>query len=153
MEDLMFPCKRILVVEDSAIIRSYVRRILEKAMPEWAVVEAADGPQALDEIHRQNVDLIMTDYEMPLMDGDVLVGIIRQETRLKRRPVILFSARSLHELKEKFKDDPFVTILMKPATPDQILRSIAFCFGINPTNTLESNQYLKPRELELSSKK
>ncbi len=82
---------RILVVEDSEITRIVLVEILRTAG--YQVLEAVDGRQALEALARDLTDLIMTDLDMPVMDGFELLGRLRSEERTKALPVVVFSAR------------------------------------------------------------
>jgi DNA-binding NarL/FixJ family response regulator len=70
---------RLLIVEDHAIVREGLRRILESGERGWMALEAADGFQALDLLRREPVDLLVTDLSMPTMSGLDLIRRVRDE--------------------------------------------------------------------------
>src|SRR5580698_6254033 len=76
----------ILVVDDSLVDRRLAGRLLEKE-GEWQVSYAADGAQALDAMSRSLPQAVLTDLQMPVMDGLALVERMRKE--FPRIPVIL----------------------------------------------------------------
>ena len=84
--------KRLLVVDDSVSTRSLEKSILEAAG--YEVVTAADGEAGWKLLQEQDVDLVITDIEMPRMDGFELTEAIRRSKRSHELPVILISARS-----------------------------------------------------------
>jgi two-component system, chemotaxis family, sensor kinase CheA len=84
--------KRLLVVDDSITTRTLEKSILEAAG--YEVVTAADGEAGWKLLQEQDVDLVITDVEMPLMDGFELTESIRRSNRSRHLPVILISARS-----------------------------------------------------------
>ncbi len=84
--------RRLLVVDDSVTTRSLEKSILEAAG--YKVVTAADGEAAWKLLQEQDVDLVITDIEMPRMDGFELTEAIRRSKRSHELPVILISARS-----------------------------------------------------------
>ncbi len=84
--------KRLLVVDDSVTTRSLEKSILEAAG--YEVVTAADGAAGWKLLQEQDVDLVITDIEMPRMDGFELTEAIRRSKRSHELPVILISARS-----------------------------------------------------------
>ena len=84
--------RRLLVVDDSVTTRSLEKSILEAAG--YEVVTAADGEAAWKLLQEQDVDLVITDIEMPRMDGFELTEAIRRSKRSHELPVILISARS-----------------------------------------------------------
>jgi len=83
--------KRLLVVDDSVTTRSLEKSILEAAG--YEVVTAADGEAGWKLLQEQDVDLVITDIEMPRMDGFELTEAIRRSKRSHELPVILISAR------------------------------------------------------------
>lgn len=91
-EDAM---KTILVVEDSITARMLVKNVLELAG--YGVEIAVDGTEALQKIETQKVDLVLTDIEMPRMNGLNLCHKIRTDTRFLHLPVVLLSALESEE--------------------------------------------------------
>ena len=85
----------ILVVDDSAVDRLVARRLLEKHGP-WKVVQAADGAEALEAITRSAPAAVLTDLQMPRVDGLALVEQIRE--RFPRVPVILMTGHGSEEI-------------------------------------------------------
>lgn len=79
--------KRLLVVEDTLTTRSLLRGLLESAG--YEVLLAADGVDALQILHDQGADLVVSDLEMPRMDGFALTAAIRGSTRFANLPVVL----------------------------------------------------------------
>jgi two-component system chemotaxis sensor kinase CheA len=82
---------RILVVDDARIVREVERSILEQAG--YEVVTASDGMEALAELAERPCDLVVSDIEMPRMDGLELTSRIRGMPRLAQLPVILLTSR------------------------------------------------------------
>ncbi len=87
----------ILVVDDSATVRKFVALSLE--MQGFSVVQAADGSDALEKLAQQEVSLVITDLNMPQMDGLELVASLRENPLHKELPVIVLS--SLDEVLNK----------------------------------------------------
>ena len=92
--------KRILIVEDSKVVRLAIRRIVESLG--FTVDEAADGQQALDHCRSAGPpDALLLDIIMPVMDGMSCLRALRQDEQLKRCVVIMCSTKnSLAELQE-----------------------------------------------------
>ena len=86
---------RVLVVDDSAIDRTLVGNQLEKNT-DWAIEYACDGQQGLEAIRRQQPDLVLTDMQMPELDGLELCCAVRRE--FPDVSVILMTARGSEEL-------------------------------------------------------
>lgn len=82
----------ILVVDDSLTVRKVTARTLERNNLD--VILARDGVEALGVLHEQRPDLVLTDIEMPRMDGFELLGAIRNDPQTRSVPVIMISSRT-----------------------------------------------------------
>ncbi|MBI5488300.1 MAG: response regulator, partial [Deltaproteobacteria bacterium] len=91
--------KAVLVAEDSITSRTLLRNILESAG--YRVRTAADGAEALAELRAGEFDLLVSDVEMPRMDGFALTAAVRADRRLAELPVVLVTARESREDREK----------------------------------------------------
>jgi CheY-like chemotaxis protein len=84
--------KRVLVADDSQTMRMLLLFHLFKMMPGVKITEAVNGADALEWLKKRDVDLILTDMNMPEMDGAGLITAVRQE--LKRdTPIIIITTR------------------------------------------------------------
>ena len=84
---------RVLIVDDSAAARLHVRSVLA-GMGVAKFAEAADGAQAVAAVARETFDLIVTDYNMPLMDGRGLVGYLKQNPATASVPIIMVTTET-----------------------------------------------------------
>jgi two-component system chemotaxis response regulator CheY len=92
--------KRVLVVDDSQTMRMLLLFYVIKMMPGVKVTEAGNGAEALEWLKKQDMDLILTDMNMPVMDGAGLITAVRQE--LKRdTPIIIITTRGEHGDRER----------------------------------------------------
>jgi two-component system chemotaxis response regulator CheY len=83
---------RVLIVDDSPVMRAFIRRIIVLSGIEGAeFLEAADGREALNLLRSQWVDVVLTDINMPLMDGEQLVRCLEADDVLKSVPVVVVS--------------------------------------------------------------
>jgi DNA-binding NarL/FixJ family response regulator len=80
---------RILIVDDHAIVREGLKRVLESSASEWTVVEAGSGAEALEQIRQGSFDLAIFDLSMPGMSGLDLLRRVRASQR--RLPVLMLS--------------------------------------------------------------
>ncbi len=90
--------KRILVADDSQTMRMFILFHLIKMLPGVKIMEAVNGADALDKLRAQDVDLILTDMNMPEMDGAGLVCAVRQELK-RETPIIVIT--TMGELKDR----------------------------------------------------
>ena len=82
----------ILIVDDSAAIRKILQRVLGQAdIPVGSVFEAGDGAAALEIMKSQKVGLVLSDINMPNMDGLELLGRIRATEEWRKVPVIMIT--------------------------------------------------------------
>lgn len=86
--------KKILVVDDSATMRMLICMTLKKMM--ISPTEAVNGVDALEKMHNQEFDLVLTDMVMPEMDGAQLITHIRQNMN-KNIPIIIISTKGREE--------------------------------------------------------
>lgn len=115
--------KQILLVDDSNTIRSLVRRALEATNPGSVFREAEDGRSAISEMSKKKVDLIVTDLEMPGMDGRTFLRMIRRNPVLKQKPMLVLSGSITQDLLDEFKEDSKMLFIPKPSTNEVIQKS------------------------------
>jgi CheY-like chemotaxis protein len=113
--------RHILLIEDSPTVRNFVRKSLSPFLPDCVIREAADGRAALSEMSQKKVDLIVTDLDMPGMDGRTFLRMMRSNPLLKKKPVLVLSGSITSDLLGEFKDDPNLCFLRKPSTAEDIL--------------------------------
>jgi signal transduction histidine kinase/DNA-binding response OmpR family regulator len=101
----------ILIVEDHAEIRSYIRDLIND---EFTVIEAAHGQEALQVLPKERVDLIITDLMMPWMDGFELLENLATNEVYRTIPVLVVSARSSEEDRERVLFHGINDFLQKP---------------------------------------
>ena len=80
--------KTCLVVDDSKIVRKVVRKIVEGLG--FGVLEAEDGQQAVDQVKANHVDVVIMDWNMPVMDGLTSTKTIRADAAIASQPLIIF---------------------------------------------------------------
>jgi CheY-like chemotaxis protein len=101
-QDTMIPWlnKRILVVDDSQTMRMLLLFHILKMMPGVRVVEAVNGAHALEKLKHLDVDLILTDMNMPELDGAGLISAVRQELKLDT-PIIIITTKGKRHDRER----------------------------------------------------
>ena len=120
--------KTILAVDDSATMREMVAFVLESAG--YRVIEAEDGAQGLDRATATNVDLVITDQNMPNMDGLTLVRSLRELRDYKTTPILLLTTESSAEMKQKGRDAGATGWMVKPFDPDKLVRMLKAIIGM-----------------------
>ena len=112
----------VLLVDDNADMRDYIERLLA---PQFRVVKAVDGEQALALLERDRPDLVLSDVMMPNLDGFGLVRRIRAEARWRELPVILLSARAGEEARTEGRDAVVDDYVVKPFAARELLARIS----------------------------
>lgn len=92
--------KTILIVEDSATTRSLIRAVIDE-LGDVETVEAASGFEALKMLPQQEYDLIITDINMPDINGLELISFIRSNPRYTHLPIIIVSTERSEEDKKR----------------------------------------------------
>ena len=115
----------ILIVDDSAIMRSVIKKALRMSgYGDATCLEAGDGRDALELLRSQPVDLVFADLIMPFMGGDVLIDTMSAEAALANIPVIIVSTEGSETRLEQIKRPQVVGRLRKPFTPEQFRETL-----------------------------
>lgn len=115
--------KNILVVDDSASIRQVVGIALKGAG--YDVVEACDGTDALGKLEGSRFHLIISDVNMPKMDGITLLKELKKRSDTKFTPVIMLTTESESAKKEQGRDAGAKAWVVKPFQPQQMLAAVS----------------------------
>ena len=110
----------ILVVDDSASLRMAIRIALTGAG--YAVVEAGDGVEGLAKATETRFNMIVTDLNMPNMDGLAMIRALRQQPAQAGVPIIFLTTESDAEMKAQAKAAGATGWLVKPFVPDQLIK-------------------------------
>lgn len=115
--------RRILIVDDSVSMRQMVSLTLRQGG--YEVIEAEHGQDALDKMAGAAVDLILTDLNMPVMEGMRFIRNVRENTSFKSKPILLLTTEGLAAKKEQGKAAGATGWIVKPFDPDTLLLIIA----------------------------
>ncbi|WP_026289805.1 response regulator [Thioalkalivibrio sulfidiphilus] len=118
---------KILAVDDSTSLRQMVAFTLKQAGHE--VVEASDGRDALQKAKGGRVDLVLSDVNMPGMDGISLVKELRTLPSYKFTPILMLTTESSPEKKQEGKAAGATGWIVKPFSPDQLLATVKRVLG------------------------
>jgi len=113
----------VLVVDDSITVRRVTQRLLQREG--YRVSLASDGLQALERLQQERPTVVLSDIEMPRMDGFDLVRNIRGDARLSALPVIMITSRIAEKHREHARELGVDHYLGKPYSEDELLALIA----------------------------
>lgn len=119
--------KVIMTVDDSSSVRQMVGFTLKGAG--YEVVEAADGMDAFVKLSGMSVNLVLTDLNMPKMDGIDLIRRLRATTAHKFVPIVLLTTESEAAKKQEAKAAGATGWIVKPFKPDQLLAVVKKVLG------------------------
>jgi len=120
---------KILVVEDSPTMRQLIGFAL-KRLPNVEIVEASDGVDGLKKVNSNRFDLIITDINMPVMDGLKLISIVRKDINYRNIPIMIITTEGGAEDRERalaLGADAYIT---KPIQAGQVLDTCKSLLGM-----------------------
>ena len=119
--------KTILAVDDSSSLRQMVAFSLKAAG--YQVVEAVDGQDGLEKAKQQTVDLVLTDQNMPKMDGLTLIKSLRGLPAYAKVPILMLTTESSDEMKSKGRAAGANGWLVKPFDPQRLIEVVKKVIG------------------------
>jgi two-component system chemotaxis response regulator CheY len=117
--------QRILIVEDSGTMRSLIASTLEELVHPVKVEEAENGFEALRLLPRNAYDLILTDINMPDINGLELVSFVKQDDRYSGIPLVIISTESSERDRLRGMELGADAYLVKPFEPDELRRVVS----------------------------
>jgi chemosensory pili system protein ChpA (sensor histidine kinase/response regulator) len=112
----------VMVVDDSITVRRVTQRLLKREG--YRVVMAADGLQALERLQDEKPSVVLSDIEMPRMDGFDLARNIRADARLRDLPIIMITSRIAEKHREHARELGVDHYLGKPYSEDELMRLV-----------------------------
>jgi len=123
--------KTILTVDDSPSIRQMLAYVLSSNG--YKVLEAEDGEQGLEMAKATQADLVLTDQNMPKMDGIALIKALRALPAYKKTPIMMLTTESSQALKQQGRDAGATGWMVKPFDPEKLLEMLKRAFAQSAT--------------------
>ncbi len=120
---------RALVVDDSLQLRRSVMYALQK-LPQLVCVEAGDGAEALRKLRGSTFDIVLSDINMPVLDGLKLVAHIRQDASLAKLPIVMITTESAEADRERAMRLGANAYLVKPVQASEVLETVKSLLGL-----------------------
>jgi len=112
-----------LIVEDSPTMRQLLAFSLRR-LKDCRIIEAVDGVDALKKLTTEQVDLVITDINMPMMDGLKLITVIRGDARMKSLPIIIVTTEGAEEDRKRGLALGADAYIPKPIQPSDLLKAV-----------------------------
>lgn len=110
---------RVLLVDDSMLARNHIRRVLNN-LGLMKITEAVDGKQAIDILNEQMFDLIVTDFNMPEVDGRELTKYVRNQSQQSHLPILMVTSESNDTHLANIEQDGVNALCDKPFEPQYV---------------------------------
>jgi two-component system, chemotaxis family, chemotaxis protein CheY len=122
---------RVLIVDDSPAMRRFIARVLDvSGFPVSDIHEAADGRQALDVLEREWVDVILTDINMPGMNGAEMLEKMSQNELMRQIPVLVVSTDATVHRIVQMRQLGARGYLSKPFSPEELRAELEQVVGV-----------------------
>ena len=122
---------RVLIADDSPVMRAFVRRVIELSGVELAqCFEACTGAEALETLRSEWVDALLTDINMPVVDGEELLRRLAVDDLLKSIPAIVISTDATHNRIERLMDLGARGYVTKPFLPETLRSELERTLGV-----------------------
>ena len=110
-----------LIVDDSKMSRMMVKKIISTAHPDWNIVEAENGQVAVDKAQESRFDIILLDYNMPVMEGGKAAELIRP---LQPDAKIAFLTANVQEAIKEMAKKLKIDFIPKPISEEKVLNYV-----------------------------
>jgi len=119
--------RTVMIVDDSLTMRKVLGRLLEREG--YRVITAKDGMDALQSLQEVQPDIILSDIEMPRMDGFELSRNIRADAKTVNIPIVIISSRTAEKHRNLAKEIGVNSYLGKPVQDDDLIAEITHLLG------------------------
>lgn len=122
----------ILIVDDSTTVRAVIEKTLRLSGVEiGSILHACNGKEALELLRTNWVDLMLTDINMPIMNGVELINEMSQDELLKTIPIAIVSTEGSQTRVEELKSKGVKAYLRKPFTPESLKKLVIDLLGVS----------------------
>lgn len=122
----------VMIVDDSKTQRAIIKRILGMADADVGdIIEAENGKDALEKLECIKVDIIFSDLNMPVLDGEKMVEKIKENNDINSIPIVIVTSKASDVVRNNLEKLGVVDYLTKPFTPEDICNVIERLCGGN----------------------
>jgi two-component system chemotaxis response regulator CheY len=120
----------ILIVDDSSPMRSVIKKTLEASgFNIGRFFHASNGENALEVLKKEWIDLVLTDYHMPDMNGIELIHGMKKDEILSAIPVVVITTEGSQKRVKEFFEEGAIDYIKKPFAPEDIMRKLNHILG------------------------
>ena len=119
--------KTILIVDDSSVVRMSLNYFLKEN--DYNVIEAVDGSDGFDKAMKNKADLIISDINMPIMNGIEMIQKLREQQETKYTPILVLTTESGKDMLDQGKKAGATGWIVKPFTNESLLATIKKVIG------------------------
>jgi len=121
---------RIMIVDDSPAMRAFIGRIIQlSGLDVESCVQAANGREALGLLREDIVDIVLSDINMPVMDGEQFLRELSQDDRLGKVPVVIVSTDSTDVRRKRMLGLGAKGYVRKPFAPETLRNELEMALG------------------------
>ena len=125
----------VLIVDDSSTMRAVIKKVIKvSGFNVGRFLEAGDGLEALNVLEKEWVDLVLSDINMPNMNGLELISRMHADEILQSIPVVMVTTESSDEKMKQSKELGAVGYIKKPFLPEDIKMTLCSVMGEDPDN-------------------
>ena len=122
----------VMIVDDSAVMRNVIQRVLNlSGFDIGKIFQAGNGKEALDEMEKNWVDVILTDLNMPVMNGWEMLEAMKKNPTTSDIPVIIISTESRADRIDDLQKKGAAGYIAKPFRPEDIKNVISNALGVS----------------------
>lgn len=120
----------VLIVDDSLPMRSVIKRAIQASgFAVGQFFEASTGREALNLLREEWLDLVLTDYNMPDMNGLELIGEMKNDELLRTMPAVMITTEGSRQRVEEFIEQGAADYIKKPFTPEDVRQKLNRIMG------------------------
>ncbi len=117
--------KRIVIADDSSTARMFIKRCLDIiGLGDAEIVEAEHGKEALAAAKAEPTDLLLTDLNMPVMDGETLLKWVKASPKLCEMPVVIITSAGNPAKEQELLELGALKVLNKPVAPPMLMEAL-----------------------------
>ena len=139
----------ILIVDDTATARNLVRSTLQNHFGTETILTAANGREALDILRQNRVDIIISDWNMPVMTGEEFLYEVRQNPATKKTPFIMMTSNEDRDFIVTAIQLGVTNYIIKPFTPHELNEKIRSAWGFHWRRREDRHAYLPKHQVKV----